>query len=494
MTARQKPQSVRSPMAHRDPRDSRRDLLKYGALSLAGASLGTPVAALGRQGRRGAPTSAGKAKHVIHLYLHGGAPTQDMFDLKPAAPAEIRGEFRPIATNVPGIEICEHLPQTARWMHRSAIVRSVYHKAGCHNCLPSFSGSEQPVDINELVPRDTFPPGMGAVCEYLKPPEIELPHYVALPTWLGWGFALKRPGPWGGFLGSRYDPLISDYQPVQEKVDRPDRQPVWMGAPVLAATELPADVTPRRLSERRELLTAVNGLSTRHAPHAGDGTRSVPTTASIERTWQRAFGLLTASKLRRAFDLSKEDPRLRDRYGRHLVGSSTLIARRLIEAGVRFVDVYFDGYSGRASTGFDTYWDTHANNFVQLRRANLPLFDQTFPALLGDLEARGLLDETLIVVNTDFGRTPRVNGSAGRDHWTDCYSVVFAGAGIRGGTVVGASDAHAAYVKDRPVRPAEVCATVFQCLGIDPDTPVYDRVGRPTAAANGGEPIREVLA
>ncbi len=472
-------------------RNTRRDLLKCGALSLAASSLGRPITTLAASPHR----AAGQAKHVIHLYLHGGAPTQDMFDLKPAAPAEIRGEFRPIATNVPGIEICEHLPQTARWMHRCAIVRSVHHKAGCHNCLPSFSGSEQPVDINELVPRDTFPPGMGAVCEYLKPPEIELPHYVALPTWLGWGFALKRPGPWGGFLGPRYDPLISDYQPVQAKEDHLDRQPVWTGAPTLAATELPADVTPRRLSNRRELLTEVNRLAqnSKHASRVVDRTRSVPAT-SIERTWQRAFGLLTASKLRQAFDLSKEDPRLRDRYGRHLVGSSALVARRLIEAGVRFVDVYFDGYSGRLSTGYDTYWDTHANNFVQLRRANLPLFDQTFPALLGDLETRGLLDETLIVINTDFGRTPRVNGNAGRDHWTDCYSVVFAGAGIRGGAVVGASDAHAAYVKDRPVRPAEVCATVLRCLGIDPDTPVYNRVGRPTAAASGGEPIREVLA
>jgi hypothetical protein len=472
-------------------------------LALTAAAMGAPLETMARSGGTSRP-SHGKAKHVIHLYLHGGAPTQDMFDLKPHAPAEIRGEFRPIATNVPGIEICEHLPQMSRWVHRCAIVRSVHHRAGCHNCLPSFSGSEQPVDINELVPRDTFPPGMGAVCEYLKPPEIELPHYVALPTWLGWGFTLKRPGPWGGFLGPRCDPLISDYQPVQEKTDRPDRQPVWTGAPTLAATELPADVTPRRLRERQALLSEVNALATQAGARpnpAGSGytgpahARSADNVSaySVERTWQRAFGLLTASKLRRAFDLSKEDPRLRDRYGRHLVGSSALIARRLIEAGVQFIDVYFDGYSYRLATGFDTYWDTHANNFVQLRRANLPLFDQTFPALLADLETRGLLDETLIVVNTDFGRTPRVNGNAGRDHWTDCYSVVFAGAGIRGGTVVGASDAHAAYVKDRAVRPAEVCATVFQCLGIDPDTPVYDRVGRPAPAASGGEPIREVL-
>ena len=137
-----------------------------------------------------------------------------MFDLKPAAPVEVRGEFKPAATQVPGIHICEHLPKTAQWMHRCALVRSVHHRAGCHNTLPSFTGSEQPVDVNEPIPRDTYPPGMGAVCEYLKPPGTDLPHYVALPTSLGWGFALKRPGPWAGFLGKRFDPLCSEAKPV----------------------------------------------------------------------------------------------------------------------------------------------------------------------------------------------------------------------------------------------------------------------------------------
>jgi hypothetical protein len=462
---------------------SRREILEAGTLAVLGSTLKSPAASA-REQRRQAGVLPGKAKHVIHIYLHGGAPTQDMFDLKPAAPVEIRGEFKPIDTNVPGIQICEHLPKMARWMHRCAIVRSVHHRAGCHNCLPSFTGSEQPVDINEPEPRDTFPPGMGSVCEYLKPPEIDLPHYVALPTWLGWGFVLKRPGPWGGFLGTRFDPLTSEYQPVQDKGTPPNRQPVWIGVPTLAATELPQDVTTRRLDDRKRLLEGLNGRAAA-GPAKGD---------TVDRIWRRAFGLLSETKLRRAFDLSKEDPRLRDRYGRHLVGSSTLIARRLIEAGVRFVDVYFDGYAYRAPTGFDTYWDTHSNNFIQLKRANLPMLDQTFHALLEDLDSRGLLDETLIVINSDFGRTPRVNAAAGRDHWTDCYSNVLAGAGIRGGTICGASDSHAAYVKDRPVRPADVCATVYHCLGIDPDMQVYDRIGRPAPVANHGEPIREVLA
>ncbi len=209
---------------------------------------------------------------------------------------------------------------------------------------------------------------------------------------------------------------------------------------------------------------------------------------------QRAFSLLTSSKLKAAFDLEAEDPRQRDRYGRHLFGSSALVGRRLVEAGVRFVDVYWDGYSSRVPTGLDPYWDTHSKNFEQLKQVNLPYLDQTFAALMSDLEERGLLDETLVVMMSDFGRTPKVNPAAGRDHWTFCYSVVLAGAGIKGGTLCGASDAHAAFVKDRPVRPADICATIYQCLGIDPETPIADRAGRAIPIAHGGEPIHEILA
>src|SRR5581483_10319017 len=189
-------------------------------------------------------------------------------------------------------------------------------------------------------------------------------------------------------------------------------------------------------------------------------------------------------------NLELEDRRVRNRYGNNVVGSSTLIARRLIEAGVRFVDVYWDGYTYRVpNNGLDPYWDTHSNNFVQLKQCNLPNLDQTYSTLLEDLDQRGLLDETLVVMMSDFGRTPRVNGAAGRDHWTYCYTVVLAGAGIRGGTVCGASDGQAAYIKDRPVRPADICATIYQCLEIDPEMPIKNRSGHPVAVAQGGEPI-----
>jgi hypothetical protein len=465
---------------------TRREALTVGASAVLGGALSLPALLASEERRSANGQRSGEAKHVIVIYLHGGAPTQDMWDLKPSAPPEIRGEFKPISTTVPGVQICEHLPQTAKWMHRMALVRSVNHRAGCHNTLPSFTGSEQPVDVNEPIPRETYPPGMGAVCEYLKPPGTDLPHYAAVPTVLGWGFALDRPGPHGGFLGKRCDPLCSVADPKIDPKPPAGRRPMWLGVPRLADATLPPDLTIDRLDTRRTLLEQLDSEQRRVETSAAPG--------QYDRTRQRAFGLLTASKLKEAFDLSRESPRLKDRYGHHLFGNSALVARRLVEAGVRFVDLYWDGYASRMPTQLDPYWDTHSKNFEQLRTVNLPYLDQTYAALLADLDDRGLLDETLVVMMSDMGRTPRVNGAAGRDHWTFCYSVVFAGAGVRGGTVCGASDAQAAFVKDRPVRPADVCATVYHLLGIDPDMPVHDRANRPLAVAHGGEPIREIVA
>ncbi len=479
---------------------TRREAMTAGALATMGGFFNLPNV-LALEERRPAEARPGRAKSVILLYLHGGAATQDMFDLKPNAPAEIRGEFRPIATNVAGIQICEHLPKMARWMHRCAIVRSVHHRAGCHNTLPGFTGSEQPVDVNEPIPKETFPPGMGAVCEYLKPPHIDMPHYVGVPNYLGWGWALKRPGPWGGFLGKRFDPLCSEYRPVLDPHPPAGRGPMWLGTPFLADADLGREMTLDRLDSRRSLLQQLDDRQRRieSAPLSpvgrGVGGEGQSSTDTFDRVRRRAFSLLTGSRLKTAFDLNQEDPRLRDRYGNHVVGASALIARRLIEAGVRFVEVYWDGYTYRVpNNNLDPYWDTHSNNFIQLRRVNLPNLDQTFDALMEDLEQRGLLDETLIVMMSDFGRTPRVNGNAGRDHWTDCYAVLLAGAGIQGGTVCGASDAHAAYIRDRQVRPADICATIYHCLGIDPDTTVPDRTSRPVAISHRGEPIREIIA
>ncbi len=462
---------------------TRRETLKFGALSVLSGFLNLPSLRALEQNRK-QHLRPGKAKSVILFYLHGGAPTQDMFDLKPNAPAEIRGEFKPIATSASGIQICEHLPRMANWMHKAAIVRTVNHKAGCHNTLPSYTGYEVMTDISN--PSDLHPPSMGSVCEYLKPPTSDMPAYMHLPNYLGWGFALRRPGPYAGFLGKRYDPLCSECNPRIEKDTGGAYAPIWLGEPYLADTVLAEGLTLNRLAGRKTLLQQLDDQARR--------AESRPAFNEYGRTQERAFSLLTSSKLKSAFNLENEDPRVRDRYGRTLFGASTLIARRLVEQGVRFLNVSWDGYSSKIPTNSDPYWDTHSWNFKQLRRVNLPHVDLTFSGLLEDLNDRGLLDETLVVMMSDFGRTPRVNAAAGRDHWTYCYSVLFAGAGIRGGTLCGASDAHAAFVKDRPTSTGDICATIYQCLGIDPEMPVYDRSGRPIPVANGGKAIREILA
>jgi Protein of unknown function (DUF1501) len=464
---------------------TRRETLKVGALSLLGGSFNLP-SLLALEQNRTARERPGKAKSVILLYLLGGAATQDMWDLKPDAPVGVRSEFKPINTNVPGVRFCEHLPNMAKWMHKSALVRSVNHKAGCHNCLPSYTGFEGL--LPDQHPRDSDPPSMGSVCEYFKHGETEFPAYVYMPCWLGWGQAFRRAGPYGGFLGQRYDPLLTECAPYHDKIGPPPvpgRPAVVRGAPLLPNSNLGMDLTIDRLNTRQGLLHQLDDQVRK--------AEGQPAMDRFDRTQHKAFSLLTSTRLKAAFNIEKEDPKLLDRYGRTLFGHSTLIARRLVEEGVRFVNVTWDLFWDRVQVDYDA-WDTHTNNFSILRDNKLPHLDHTVPALMQDLDERGLLDETLVVIMSEMGRTPRVNPSGGRDHWTFCYSVMFAGAGIRGGAVCGASDSQAAYVKDRPVSTGEICATIFQCLGIDPHMTVNERSGRPVPIAQGADPIREILA
>jgi hypothetical protein len=468
---------------------TRRETLKAGSLALLGG-FGLPQLLHAEETRR--HRRPGRAKSVILLYLLGGAATQDMIDLKPNAPSEVRGEFSPIATNVTGVRIGEHLPKMSRWMHKIALVRSLNHRAGCHNTLPSYTGLEQLLDNTST--RDTYPPSMGSVCEHLRihsaerrDRESELPDYIYMPCYLGWGQAIRRPGPYAGFLGQRYEALYTEVTPYRAPTSptpAPGRPVTVLGEPRLPESTLAQGVTIDRLQTRRNLMQQIDD-NLRQA----DAQRSID---NFNRTQRRAFNLLTSAEIRSAFDLQQEDDRLRDRYGKTLFGNCSLIARRLVERDVRFVNVTWDLFWDRVPINYDC-WDTHSNNFSTLKNVNLPEFDQTYCTLLEDLETRGLLDETLVVVMSEMGRTPRINGSAGRDHWTYCYGMWFAGAGIRGGSVVGESDNQAAYVKDRPVSPADVCATIYECLGIDPDMPVHDRAGRPVAAAQGGRAIREIL-
>ncbi len=464
---------------------TRRETLQAGALSAIGG-FGLPQMLAAEQS---GAVGHGRAKNVIFVFLLGGAATQDMYDLKPHGPSETRGEFQSIATNVPGIDVCEHLPKFSKWAHRTAFIRSVNHKAGCHNCLPCYTGYDlTPPDQN---PRDTDPPSIGSVCEWLSAGRKDLPEYVFMPVWLGWGQAFRRAGPYGGFLGKRFDPLTTESMPYYDKdgfAPLPGNPQIVRGAPQLPNSVLKDGMTVDRLNSRRSLLQQIDDQRRQVDQVLAASTA----TSSFDRNQQRAFDVLTSSKLRSAFDLSGEDPKTVDRYGNTLFGNSTLIARRLIEQGVRFVNVTWDLFWGPVNVDYDA-WDTHQKNFHILKNNKLPGFDQTISALFEDLEARGLFDDTLVVVTSEMGRTPRINGNSGRDHWTFCYGSLMAGAGIKGGTVYGASDSQAAYVKDKPVRPADLIATTYRCLGIDPDFRVPDHNNRPVEISQGGSPIDEIL-
>jgi hypothetical protein len=466
---------------------TRRETLKAGSLALMGSLFRHPLLNAASEDNV-KPTRRGKAKSVIFFFLFGGAATQDMWDLKPNAPVGVRSDFKPVPTRAPGVQICELLPGMAQWMHKAALVRSVNHRAGCHNGLPAYTGCEITLPDNQ--PRDHYPPSMGSVCEYLRQGRSDLPAYVCLPNYTAWDSGNRFVGQYAGFLGKQYDPLFSECKPFLDPGSRRDHRaypPLWRGRAVLGDTTLQGELTLDRLEKRRGLLTQLD-----------DRQRQLEQSRAVDafsRTRGRAFSLLTGSKLKSAFDLGREDPRLLDRYGHTLFGSSALIARKLVEQGVQFVNVTWDSYQRTGNlTVADAAWDTHEYNFEVLRRVNLPVLDQTFNGLMSDLDERGLLDETLVAVVSDFGRTPNINKDAGRDHWTYCYTVLLAGAGIKGGTVYGSSDAHAAAVRDNPVSTSDVCATIYHCLGIDPETQVHDHGGRPLPVANGGQPIRDILA
>jgi hypothetical protein len=462
---------------------TRRQTLQAGGLSMLGGMFGLPAnfAAAAEQGAKS--SRPGKAKNVIVLYLLGGAPTQDMFDLKPNAPTGIRGEFDPIASNVPGIDLCELLPKSAKWMDKSAIVRTVNHKGGCHNPMPSLTGYPEPLPSIGVV-QDNLPPSMGSVCEYFSKAGGDVPAYVHLPCMLGWGQHIRRAGPYGGFLGRQYDPLFTECEPTSKKPSPGQYSPqVVLGTPRLPNAKLPQGITLDRLDKRRQL-----------AKQFDDSLRTSETGTEFARAQDGALTLLTSSKIRDAFNVEKVDPKTRDKYGRTLFGDSALIAKQLVHEGAKFVNVTWDIFWTRPGKIDGAGWDTHANNFGILKDTHLPQYDLTFSGLMDDLSNSGMLDETMVVVMSDMGRTPKINKSAGRDHWTFCYSVLFAGAGIRGGTVYGASDEQASYVANDPASPADICATIYEALGIDPDLQIPDSAGQPVRISMGGRVIKDILA
>ena len=463
---------------------TRRELLRVGGLSMFGA-LSLPQWLQAQA--VASPKQKASAKAIILVNLLGGPSHIDMFDMKPNAPAEVRGAFRPIATSVPGLQICELLPQTARRMHLSTLIRThshLYNHHSPYNVLTGYSGS---LAGNEAKADDY--PSIGAVMQHAGLRARDVPSYVWMPSFPGHSQGKRRAGPYGGFLGRTYDPLFTMYHAQFDPADKRGNvysdPPVPIADPQLYALDGLPEITADRLDQRRTLLQQLDAqVSQFEQSRVADG---------MSYYQRMAFQMLTSSKTRTAFDLSKEPPQVRARYGRNLFGSCLLTARKLVEAGVKFVGVTTESqYAGGVGAG---WWDTHSHNFDLLKNFNLPVLDQMYPALVDDLQERGLLDSTLVVVMGEMGRTPRVNKNAGgRDHWPQCGFILLTGAGVKRGMVYGKSDKHAAYPVENPVSSADHVATLYQLVGIDPHLMVNDLTGRPRPVSPSGRAIREVIA
>jgi hypothetical protein len=465
----------------------RRELIRWGSLGLAGISLPDLLRA-----EASSPTTGARrtARSCILFFLEGGPAHQDLWDMKPEAPAEVRGEFQSIDSTAPGVQICEHLPQLARQMHHVCLVRSVHHQVVDHNAGAYYAlTGRAPFKGSQLITGDepeNFPP-YGAVLARLRPVAPGLPAFVHLPDIMS-NNGRDLPGQRAGFLGAAFDPFVAG-----------DASAPGYETPGLA---LPAETPLSRLNCRRELLTQID----RRFDELSQRNESADRAAH----YRQAFSLLASPEVRRAFDLTQETEAVRRRYGLpdrtdrsvearsfgglpHL-GQCMLLARRLIEAGVRLVTVG----TGRR---FDQSWDTHRQHFPLMRKSLLPYFDQAFSALLEDLSASGLLVETLVVAMGEFGRTPKLGqvtsaagaDVAGRDHWPHCYTVLLAGGGIQGGAVYGQSDRFAAYPARDPVTPEDMAATIYCALGVDPAVRIVDPLDRPQSVALG-RPIRELFA
>lgn len=461
---------------------NRREIMRAGGLSLFGMTLPQLLRATERKPGSETQLRPASAKSVILFNLLGGPSHMDMFDLKPNAPSGIRGEFNPISTSLPGLQICEHLPNTAKWMHKACLIRTVSHNYNSHDPLAIMTGFTNADPKLQAQPTD--PPDIGAICQYVGLGPRDVPGAVCLPCYPGWGEeGYRRGGPYGGFLGSQYDPLFSYCSPTFAREPKAKYYDPVMpeGEPRLPSLQSQTDITVERFGSRHSLLKQLDDAFRK----AGRSTSQ----DRLDKFQQRACDLLTSSKTRDAFDLSKEPDPIRDRYGRNLYGSSMLIARRLVEVGVPFVSVHQEIFKH-----YGHAYDMHSNNFSMLKNFNLPILDTIYPALIQDLEDRGLLDTTLVIVMGEMGRSPRINATAGREHWPQCGFSLLTGGGVKPGMVYGATDKDAAYPVSNPVHPSELVATIYHLLGIDPHLIVHDPLGRPHPIARGGEPLYELLS
>lgn len=447
---------MRSPLYGLD----RRGLLQMTAAGVVGSLL--PRRNLVADEVGGAtPVGFGKAKSVLIVLLSGGPSQLDTFDPKPAAPAEVRGEFSPIATRVSGIHVCEHLPMLARQMERWAMVRTLAHRE--HNHLlathVALTGRPTPLprggsDLDRVESRNDFP-NFASALDLIRPREDGMPSGVSLPNYLIEG-PLTWPGQHAGFLGARHDPWQVQGDPNEENFR-------------MQSLAMREGINSMRLKSRNQLLEDL-----------GRGLTGVQTSAFRDHQ-QIAYNLLASGKLTEAFEMDRESPQTRDRYGRNKFGQSLLLSRRLIECGVPIV---------QATMGIVQTWDTHVDNWGKLKNTLLPQLDLGLAALMDDLLASNLLEQTLVIVMGEFGRTPKVSTLPGqtipgRDHWAHAYSGLFAGAGVAGGQVLGQTDGQAAYPVTRTWSPADICSTVFNALGVDSEAIILDPLQRPHHLLNG---------
>jgi len=446
---------------------SRRDLLRAGSLGLAGLSLSSVLRGQA-QGAAGKAKGNAPADAVILVYCWGAPSQFEIFDPKPEAPAEVRGEFGITKTHVPGAVLGERIPLLAQRGNLYSIVRtctqsSTSHQPGAYEALTGYKPTANAVALT-ATSKDY--PNLGCVVSKLAPRQNELPPFVTLPQLIS-DVGNLTPGQFAGYLGKQHealaivrDPNAQDFS-VEEVMSRPE-------------------VTSARLDDRKSLLELVDAQA-----KALEGSAAIQ---NLDTFQDRAFRLLTSEKVKQAFDLNREKSALRDRYGRHTFGQSCLMARRLVESGVKLVTV-FSANGGKIP---QDAWDTHSNNFTKLKTM-LPPFDQGTSALLDDLHERGLLKRTLLVVMSEFGRSPKINAGAGRDHWSNCYSIMLAGAGVKGGHIYGQSDTIGAHPKHgRVFNTADLTATVFNRLGIDHHAELHDQTGRPLPASTG-EPMVELF-
>jgi hypothetical protein len=437
-------------MGRRPQYVNRRQILQAGAIGYLGLSLPRLL-------RADAARTTTSADSCILIFLNGGPSHLDMWDMKPEAPAEVRGEFKPVSTTVPGVQLSEHLPRLARQVHRTTILRSVHHSvnnahaAAVYTALTGHDRGDATIAIGAN-PNDN--PSIGSVVSSQRPPNTTVVPYVSLPyiTKEGAG-GPPQPGFFGGLLGRTRDPLWVLNDP---------------NAPNFAVPELtPAgDVPLPRLGERRDLLRGVGQL---------------------DPIQQKAFDLLTAPATQKAFRIELESAKTRDSYGRNIYGQSVLLARRLIEAGSRVACISW-------APDANATWDTHGKNFESLKTRLLPQLDAAVSSLLDDLSVRGMLERTLVVVMGEFGRSPKVNPAAGRDHWNFCYGLMMAGGGVKAGHVFGASDRIGSRPSSNPVIPADVISTIFHCMGISKDLDLRDNQDRPFQLVPWGDVIRDVLS